>query len=71
MASIPSSGGDGTDTNKSSGQDSGLTLRRLEVWTDEWRLRMRMMSLCVDGARSERVGNLEIPPTAINLIVSS
>jgi gamma-tubulin complex component 3 len=32
-------------------QETGLTLRRLEVWIDEWRLRMRMMSVCVEGAR--------------------
>lgn len=31
---------------------SGLTLRRLDVWIDDWRLRMRMMSLCVEGAKS-------------------
>jgi len=28
-----------------------LTLRRLDVWINEWRLRMRMMSVCVEGAR--------------------
>jgi gamma-tubulin complex component 3 len=32
-------------------QETGLTLRRLEVWIDEWRLRMRMMSVCVEGAK--------------------
>jgi gamma-tubulin complex component 3 len=32
-------------------QVTGLTLRRLEVWIDEWRLRMRMMSVCVEGAK--------------------
>lgn len=31
--------------------DTGLTLRRLEVWTEDWRLRMRMMSVCVEGCR--------------------
>ena len=31
--------------------DSGLTLKRLEVWIDEWRLRLRMMSACVEGCR--------------------
>lgn len=31
--------------------ESGLTLRRLDVWINEWRLRMRMMSVCVEGAR--------------------
>jgi gamma-tubulin complex component 3 len=31
----------------------GLTLRRLDVWINEWRLRMRMMSVCVQGARGK------------------
>jgi gamma-tubulin complex component 3 len=30
-----------------------LTLKRLDVWINEWRLRMRMMSVCVEGARGE------------------
>lgn len=32
-------------------EESGLTLRRLDVWVNEWRLRMRMMSVCVEAAR--------------------
>ena len=32
-------------------QETGLTLCRLEVWIDEWRLRMRMMRVCVEGAK--------------------
>jgi gamma-tubulin complex component 3 len=32
-------------------QESGLTLRRLDVWINEWRLRLRMMSVCVEGAK--------------------
>lgn len=28
-----------------------LTLRRLDMWVDDWRLRMRMMSVCVEGAK--------------------
>ena len=32
-------------------QESGLTLWRLDVWINEWRLRMRMMSVCVEGAK--------------------
>ena len=32
-------------------EETGLTLRRLDVWINEWRLRMRMMSICVEGAR--------------------
>lgn len=34
-------------------QETGLTLKRLDVWIQEWRLRMRMMSVCVEGARGE------------------
>lgn len=34
-------------------EETGLTLRRLEVWVDEWRLRMRMMSACVEGCQEE------------------
>lgn len=33
------------------GSETGLSLRRLDVWVNEWRLRMRMMSVCVEGAR--------------------
>lgn len=29
-----------------------LSLRRLDVWINEWRMRMKMMSVCVEGARS-------------------
>lgn len=32
-------------------EGTGLTLRRLDVWINDWRLRMRMMSVCVQGAR--------------------
>lgn len=32
-------------------EETGLTLRRLDVWINDWRLRMRMMSVCVEGAR--------------------
>jgi gamma-tubulin complex component 3 len=32
-------------------RETGLSLRRLDVWVNEWRLRMRMMSVCVEGAR--------------------
>ncbi|KAH7887757.1 gamma-tubulin complex, component 3 [Phlebopus sp. FC_14] len=44
--------------------ETGLTLRRLDVWIDEWRLRMRMMSVCVEGARETQGGAL------VNLIHS-
>ncbi|KAG9317306.1 gamma-tubulin complex, component 3 [Chiua virens] len=32
-------------------KESALTLKRLDVWVNDWRLRMRMMSVCVEGAR--------------------
>jgi gamma-tubulin complex component 3 len=32
--------------------NAGLSLRRLDVWINEWRMRMRMMSVCVEGAKS-------------------
>lgn len=32
--------------------NTGLSLRRLDVWINEWRMRMRMMSVCVEGAKS-------------------
>ncbi|KAG8721853.1 Microtubule-nucleating Tub4p (gamma-tubulin) complex component [Ceratobasidium sp. 394] len=43
-------------------EDSGLTLRRLLVWTEEWRLRLRMMSICVENCLDAHGGTL------INLI---
>ena len=32
-------------------EETGLTLKRLDVWINDWRLRMRMMSVCVEGAK--------------------
>lgn len=32
-------------------EETGLTLKRLDVWVNDWRLRMRMMSVCVEGAK--------------------
>ncbi|KAG6866477.1 hypothetical protein C0991_003995 [Blastosporella zonata] len=40
------------------GEISALTLRRLDVWINEWRLRMRMMSVCVESARDTHGGAL-------------
>ena len=37
-------------------EEMGLSLRRLDVWVTEWRLRMRMMSVCVEGARGQSRG---------------
>ena len=34
-------------------EEIGLTLRRLDVWINDWRLRMRMMSVCVESARGD------------------
>ncbi|KAG6837438.1 hypothetical protein H0H93_009532 [Arthromyces matolae] len=36
-----------------SNESSVLTLRRLDVWINEWRLRLRMMSVCVESARGQ------------------
>lgn len=35
-------------------EETGLTLKRLDVWIEDWRLRMRMMSVCVEGARGRK-----------------
>lgn len=37
--------------------ETGLSLRRLDVWVNDWRLRMRMMSVCVEGARGKTFFN--------------
>ncbi|KAJ7095432.1 gamma-tubulin complex, component 3, partial [Mycena belliarum] len=52
------------DTSTLREEETGLTLRRLDVWINEWRLRMRMMSVCVEGARGKQGGAL------VNLIHS-
>lgn len=36
-------------------EETGLTLKRLDVWIEDWRLRMRMMSVCVEGARGRAI----------------
>jgi gamma-tubulin complex component 3 len=40
-----------TPTNDLPEEETGLTLKRLDVWINDWRLRMRMMSVCVEGAK--------------------
>lgn len=40
-----------TPTNDLAEEETGLTLKRLDVWINDWRLRMRMMSVCVEGAK--------------------
>ena len=41
----------GADDERRQDEETGLTLKRLDVWIEDWRLRMRMMSVCVEGAR--------------------
>ena len=41
----------GIDEEHPREEETGLTLKRLDVWIEDWRLRMRMMSVCVEGAR--------------------
>ncbi|KAH6914861.1 gamma-tubulin complex component 3 [Coprinopsis sp. MPI-PUGE-AT-0042] len=45
-------------------QETGVSLKRLDVWLNDWRLRMRLMSVCVEGAKEEQGGAL------VNLIHS-
>ena len=45
----------GADEPNARAEESGLTLKRLDVWVNDWRLRMRMMSVCVEAARGERL----------------
>ncbi len=54
------------DKHPGEGEDfgTGLTLKRLDVWVDEWRLRLRMMSVCIEGCRDVNGGAL------VNLIHS-
>jgi hypothetical protein len=40
-------------------EETGLTLKRLDVWINEWRLRMRMMSVCVEGAKGNIITLLQ------------
>ncbi|PCH41535.1 gamma-tubulin complex DGRIP91/SPC98 component [Wolfiporia cocos MD-104 SS10] len=55
-----SGAGDPDDLDETSvwNEESGLTLKRLDVWIEDWRLRMRMMSVCVEGARGTHGGEL-------------
>ncbi|PPQ98542.1 hypothetical protein CVT24_004033 [Panaeolus cyanescens] len=46
------------NANSQDNPESGLSLRRLDVWVNDWRLRMRMMSVCVEGAREVHGGAL-------------
>ncbi|TCD70811.1 Microtubule-nucleating Tub4p (gamma-tubulin) complex component [Steccherinum ochraceum] len=51
-------GADDTDKLEVGQDESGLTLKRLDVWIQDWRLRMRMMSVCVEGSRDSHGGAL-------------
>ena len=57
MATVPSiddlSRANGSDSDGPREEETGLTLKRLDVWIEDWRLRMRMMSVCVEGARGQ------------------
>ncbi|KAI1789552.1 gamma-tubulin complex DGRIP91/SPC98 component [Ganoderma leucocontextum] len=48
----------GVDDGRPREEETGLTLKRLDVWIEDWRLRMRMMSVCVEGARDAHGGAL-------------
>ena len=50
-------------------RETGLSLRRLDVWVNEWRLRMRMMSVCVEGARGLFISVLIFQP-CLKIILS-
>ncbi len=55
MATVPPTDdlgrANGIDDDRPREEETGLTLKRLDVWIEDWRLRMRMMSVCVEGAR--------------------
>ncbi|KAI0775939.1 gamma-tubulin complex DGRIP91/SPC98 component [Trametes elegans] len=55
-ASHVNEGGAGEESRPE--EETGLTLKRLDVWIEDWRLRMRMMSVCVEGARDAQGGAL-------------
>ncbi|KAH7929428.1 gamma-tubulin complex, component 3 [Leucogyrophana mollusca] len=63
-ASVRDQDGNGSNDAAVREEETGLTLKRLDVWINEWRLRMRMMSVCVEGARGAQGGAL------VNLIHS-
>ncbi|KAH9918192.1 gamma-tubulin complex DGRIP91/SPC98 component [Epithele typhae] len=48
----------GVDEERTGEEETGLTLKRLDVWIEDWRLRMRMMSVCVEGAKDAHGGAL-------------
>ncbi|TBU49363.1 gamma-tubulin complex DGRIP91/SPC98 component [Dichomitus squalens] len=48
----------GVEDERPREEEAGLTLKRLDVWIEDWRLRMRMMSVCVEGAKDAHGGAL-------------
>lgn len=51
-----------SDGNAGLGEETILTLKRLDIWINEWRLRMRMMSVCVEGARGKTASSVDPIP---------
>lgn len=51
MASPPSGDDPPGQISTEVREETGLTLKRLDVWIEDWKLRMRMMSVCVEGAK--------------------
>lgn len=61
--SFPSTQDSNADYDKTvKDKESALTLKRLDVWLNDWRLRMRMMSVCVEGARGTSFIPCSHPP---------
>ncbi|KAJ3488701.1 hypothetical protein NLI96_g2652 [Meripilus lineatus] len=61
-----SQGNDGVNESDIRQEESGLTLKRLDVWIQDWRLRMRMMSSCVEGCKGASNSSLVSPFNYIN-----
>lgn len=55
---------DSAEETEETGHELILSLKRLDVWIDDWRLRLRMMSVCVEGCKDHHGGAL------VNLIHS-
>ncbi|KAH9938282.1 gamma-tubulin complex DGRIP91/SPC98 component [Fomitopsis serialis] len=58
MASHPSEDDPPGQGSANAREETGLTLKRLDVWIEDWKLRMRMMSVCVEGAKGAHGGAL-------------
>jgi gamma-tubulin complex component 3 len=67
MSGAPHVSGDKEDKTGEGAEETGLTLKRLDVWINEWRLRMRMMSVCIEGARGIRSSAVLFAPL-VNLL---